>query len=159
MSQVFEAPQKVITNSPTLFLAGTIDNGNSINWQKEVVQNLADFDISFLNPRRKDWDSSWKQTKENVAFKEQVDWELDYLENADFILMNFVKDSQSPISLLELGLFAENKNLVVVCSSGFWRRGNVEIVCERYNVPFYENIDQALAEIKRRLELKVVNNE
>jgi hypothetical protein len=41
-------------------------------------------------------------------------------------------DTKAPISLLELGLFARSDRVVVGCPDGFWRRGNVEIVCQRY---------------------------
>jgi hypothetical protein len=51
--------------------------------------------------------------------------------------MYFVPGTISPISLMELGLFA-NK-CVVYCPEGFERKGNVDIVCQRYNIPVYED--------------------
>ena len=36
--------------------------------------------------------------------------------------------------MLELGLFANSGKLIVCCPDGFWRKGNVDIVCERYRI-------------------------
>ena len=79
----------------SVFLAGTIDMGSSVDWQKDV---------------------------------------------ADFILMNFLPDSKSPITLLELGLFARSGKLYVVCTEGFYRYDNVRITCAKYGVPVYDSL-------------------
>ena len=92
-----------------VFLAGTIDMGNSENWQEKLINKLKEqtkgalFAKSYhiYNPRRTDWDSSWAQTFENPQFFQQVTWELDAMEKADYIIMNFLPDSKSPITLLE----------------------------------------------------------
>ena len=49
--------------------------------------------------------------------------------------------TKSPISLLELGLFAHSKKLLVVCPDGFWRKGNVEVVCSQYDIPLFDSIE------------------
>jgi hypothetical protein len=97
-----------------------------------------------FNPRRAEWDSSWLQDIENPQFYQQVNWELNALEKSDLIFMYFAPGTKSPISLLELGLFAHTGKMIVCCPEGFWRKGNVEIVCERFNIPLYENIDNLL---------------
>jgi hypothetical protein len=56
--------------------------------------------------------------------------------------MYFDPATKSPISLLELGLFAKTGKLIVCCSEGFWRKGNVDIVCKRYGVMQVENLDK-----------------
>jgi len=105
-----------------------------------------------LNPRRDDWDSSWEQKIENAQFKQQVEWELDALEYADWILMYFDPSTKSPISLLELGLFAETGKLIVCCPEGFWRKGNVDIVCEKYGVPQVDSIEELIENLIGELE-------
>lgn len=55
--------------------------------------------------------------------------------------MYFSPNTKSPISLLELGLFARSGKVRVVCPEGFWRKGNVDIVCQYYNIPLYENFE------------------
>lgn len=141
------------SENPSVFLAGTIDNGNSPDWQAEVAQSLNDFNVDLYNPRRDEWDANWEQSIDNPVFKGQVDWELDHLDKCDVIFMYFAGGSQSPITLLELGLYARTRpdSLIVVCSADFWRKGNVEVVACRYDIPLYYELDGALVELKQRL--------
>lgn len=125
---------------PTVFLAGSIEMGKAEDWQTEMARFFFESGYTVFNPRREDWDSSWKQEYENPQFFQQVTWELNALEQANVIVMYFVPETQSPISLLELGLFANSKKLHVVCPQGFWRKGNIEIVCDRYEIPLYEDL-------------------
>ena len=84
------------------------------------------------------------QDIKNAQFKEQVEWELEALEIADHIIMYFDKDTKSPISLLELGLYATSEKMVVCCPEGFWRKGNLDIVCERYKIKQVESLDKLI---------------
>lgn len=145
-------PYRVPTSTrfPKIFLAGTIDMGNSFDWQSYIVEELCKIekDVIIMNPRRSDWDSTWKQGFEEPQFYQQVNWELNALDQADIIIMNFLPDSKSPITLLELGLYAETKKLLVVCPKSFYRSGNVHIVCDRYNIPLFENIGEVIEHLK-----------
>ena len=134
-----KAPNKIVGNN-LLFLSGSI----SERWQDKVVRLLKDTNWTILNPRRDDWDSSWVQSIDNAKFKEQVEWELEGMEKARDILMYFDPSTQSPITLLELGLFARSKKLVVVCPEGFWRKGNVDVVCRAYGILHFKTIEDAL---------------
>lgn len=128
-----------------IFLAGTIDQGNSEDWQKKVQELLKEKDqIVFLNPRRDDWDNSWDTQIENSQFYQQVNWELNGLDRSDFIIMNLLPDSKSPISLLELGLYARSKKIIVICPDNFYRSGNVQIVCDRFNIPLVKTVEDAV---------------
>jgi hypothetical protein len=144
---VFYPPQNIAkrdVSKKSIFLAGTIDMGNSVDWQASTVDLIGSGvreKYNIFNPRRTDWDSSWVQDYSNPQFYQQVSWELNALETADIILFFFASGSLSPISLLELGLHAQNDKLVaVVCEDGFSRKANVEIVCDRYNIPMYKSI-------------------
>lgn len=125
---------EIAPQTSAVFLAGSIDMGQAIDWQAQMIQALSNLPITFLNPRRDDWDTSWEQSIDNPAFNEQVQWELDGLEKADHIVMYFAPESKAPITLLELGLFAHSHKLIVCCPDGFWRKGNVDIVCRRYGI-------------------------
>ena len=118
-----------------IFLAGTIDNGESENWQ-EVICNLVRgrSDIIIFNPRKNNWSSD-----DNI--EDQIKWELARLEEADIILMNILPGSKSPITLLEMGLFAKSGKLRVFCDSGFYRFDNVRVTCETYNVQLFQHND------------------
>ena len=76
-----------------------------------------------------------------APFREQVEWELDHAKVADVVVIYFAPGTQAPIALLELGLNGASGKVVVVCPEGFWKRGNVLIVCERYGVPVVEDLD------------------
>jgi hypothetical protein len=126
---------------PVYFLAGSIEMGNAENWQDRLIKKWRNKQGTVLNPRRDEWDSTWTQSINNPKFKEQVLWELNGLELADKIFLYFDPSTKSPISLLELGLYARTGKLLVCCPKGFWRRGNVEVVCEKYNAKLVDEND------------------
>lgn len=145
-----------------IFLAGTIDMGISIDWQQKIIDGFQNIDtktdLIFLNPRRKNWDSSWTQTIENEHFNGQVTWELDALEQSDLIVMFLEAHSKSPISMLELGLFAESGKIIVCCEEGFWRKGNIDIVCKRKNIPTFKTFD-ALVDYLKHVIVSIAPND
>ena len=69
---------------------------------------------------------------------------MNNLEDSDIIFMYLAPDTQAPISLLELGLNAASGKMIVVCPDGFWRKGNVEIVCTRYNIPLFNTLEEGM---------------
>ena len=149
MPQIIKPPHSIpfLGDKLSIFLAGSIEQGNAINWQ-ELFENAdygeaLDEKLVILNPRRDHWDATLQQSI-NPIFKGQVEWELTALDIADYIVMYFDPNTKSPISLLELGLYANSKKLLVYCPEGFWRKGNVDIVCERYGIEQFDNIDDLI---------------
>ena len=142
------APFAVATTDRVVFLAGSIDQGNADDWQTALAAALGDRDVVVLNPRRDAWDATWLQSAENPEFHGQVTWELDGLERANRIALWFSPTSHAPITLLELGLHARGGKLVVGCPPGFWRRGNVEVVCERFAIPLVATWDGFVAAVR-----------
>lgn len=137
-----------------VFLAGTIDNGDSENWQDMLIENLLfynmdeyddrdldeDFslgDLIIYNPRRENWDKNSNQEE----IEKQIVWEQEHLEDADIIIMNILPNSKSPISLLELGLYGQTGKMIVFCSNDFYRYTNVKLTCERYIIPLVNSND------------------
>lgn len=120
---------------PKVFLGGTIDNGNSEDWQKEVCEKLMKLNIIIFNPRRDPWPSD----AGDKVVDEQIKWELDRLKESDLIIINILPDSKSPISLMELGLYAQSYKLMVFCDEKFYRYNNVKNVCEMYNIHLFNN--------------------
>jgi hypothetical protein len=118
----------------SVFLAGSIEMGKAEDWQLDFIKQFQSYNINILNPRRSDWDSSWVQSIDNEQFRSQVEWELDCLTKADLILMYLQPNTLSPISMLELGLYAHSNKLVVCCPDGFWRKGNIDIVCKHHKL-------------------------
>ncbi len=141
---IIKPPQNIAKrpkNSRTVFLAGSIEMGAAVDWQKDLGEFFEKLQFVVFNPRRDDWDSSWEQNFESPQFYQQVDWELKSLDQAHHIVMYFDPCTKSPISLLELGLYANSGKLTVICPVGFWRKGNVDMVCNKYNIPLFESIE------------------
>jgi hypothetical protein len=150
MAIEIQAPNHYPREGFLIFLAGAIDMGKAEDWQKQVVEELASFNVTVLNPRRNDWDSSWEQVKENPQFREQVNWELDGMNASNLIVFFIGKKSKAPITLLEIGLHASD-DIMMCCEEGFYRKGNIDIVCERHGVPVYEDLDVMLEDLKTLL--------
>lgn len=129
----------------SVFLAGSIDMGGSIDWQQQLIASLASCRGVLLNPRRSHWSADWPPEASFPIFREQVEWELAAMEAAGLIAFYFAPSSQAPITLLELGLAARSRKAIVCCPPGYWRKGNVDVVCAHYGVPTVPSID-ALAE-------------
>lgn len=132
----------------TIFLAGTIDGGDSEDWQKEICDAVLKTNgnkrrIVIFNPRRAEWPD------DEGEIVKQIKWELDHLEKADVIIMHIAKDSKSPISLLEMGLFVKSGKLFVSCPEGFYRFDNVKVTCERYGAKLVTDytVDDLVREI------------
>lgn len=134
-----------------VFLAGSIEMGKAEHWQERVVRELSAYDVEILNPRKDDWDSTWVQSADNAQFFQQVDWELDAMERADLILMYFAPECKAPITLLEFGLHAKDRRLLLCCPDGFWRKGNVDVVCLRYGVTTVKDLSTLIAYAKASL--------
>jgi hypothetical protein len=146
------APLTLPDDARVVFLAGSIEMGSAADWQTELIAALGDRDLVVLNPRRDEWDATWRQSIEEPNFRGQVEWELDGLERADLIAMWLAPDTKSPISLLELGLHARRGKLVVGCPDGFWRKGNVEVVCARHTIPRAGDWPSFVAAVQRALD-------
>lgn len=141
---IYLPPQNIALrcrSKKSVFLAGSIELGLAENWQLVIGKWFLSMGWNVFNPRRTDWDSSWIQSYENPQFNQQVSWELNALDKSDVILMYLDPNTKSPISLLELGLHATSKKLYVVCPDGFWRKGNVEMVCSTYDIPLFNTLD------------------
>ena len=129
---------KMYPRVPKVFLAGSIELGTAIDWQTELIKHINETykcQILVFNPRREE-QVTWLQSINDEKFVEQVTWEQDALNMSDIIVLCFDPNTKSPISLLELGLFAGRtpEKLIVYCPEGFWRKGNVDITCTYYGV-------------------------
>lgn len=148
--------------SKSVFLAGTIDMGDSYDWQQDVFDSMvipySGEDFIVLNPRRDDWDSSVEQKITDPTFYQQVTWEQDALRAVDLIAFNFLPESQSVVTMLELGQAVEKQwwddtapEVIVCCPDGFWRQGNVHKLCEDYEIPMFTDYENFKREINIRL--------
>ncbi len=137
-----------------VFLSGSIEMGTAIDWQNRIINLWSDLNIIILNPRRDDWDNTWVQSISihDARFFEQVQWELQAMEDSDLIICYFEPSTKAPITLLELGLnIRSNVPLYVCVPDGFYRQGNVEIVCKRYGVFYTNQIDILVSELRMKI--------
>jgi len=144
-----------------IFLAGSIEMGKAEDWQTKLFHSIITHDVTVYNPRRENWDSSWTQDISNPFFKEQVVWELDHIDLADVVVFYFDAHTMSPITLMELGIVLEmnasnddikGSRVLVCCPEGYWRRGNVQIVCDRYSIPLLNTFEELTSELVKVLE-------
>lgn len=153
MTKIYLPPDNIAFRNrfkKSVFLAGSIGGNVELtkmceDWQATLSEWLLIEDFNVFNPRRKDWDSSWIQTFTNPNFAQQVRWELNSLDKSDIIIMYLDPNTISPISLLELGLYAHTGKLLVVCPDGFFRKGNVEVVADLYDIPLFNTIGELTA--------------
>ncbi len=152
-SQTVTSPQPLPSADarPKVFLAGSIEMGKAGDWQQQVRDALADEGVLMLNPRRGDWNPAWRAEADEPEFRRQVEWELAALEQTDIVLMYFAPGTQSPITLLEFGLYARSGKLLVAAPAGYWRKGNLDITGDRYGVPRFDDLPTLIAAVKQRL--------
>jgi len=158
--KIIKAPKSIKEHGSFLsvFLAGSIEMGQAEDWQSRVEREMGDFAddvLSIFNPRRDDFQTDQKQSIDNPYFKEQVMWELDGLNQATHIFMYLHPDTKAPITMLELGLFAEWQSIIVVCPDGFWRKGNIEIICDVYDIPLISTLEEGIEELQKVINANV----
>ena len=157
---IFHAPEKEryadknLAAQPQIFLAGTIEMGESRDWQKLMAERLAEEPVTVFNPRRKVWNHSWNNSGLNVApsLREQIEWELDHMEKADLIALWLEEGSLSPVSLLELGLHLKEGKVIVGCPPGYRRAANVYVTAARYGVQVFTDWDSFVGGVTQSLE-------
>jgi hypothetical protein len=152
--RVIKAPNEIDPYvSCTLFLAGSIEQGEAVEWQKMVARRLSDLDGVIWNPRREVWDSSWEQDLANADFKEQVEWEWNGLGMADITAFYFDPATKSPITLMELGYVTglSCEDVIVYCPKGFWRKGNVDVICALNKIPVYETEEEFIKALRTKV--------
>lgn len=164
-SQLIPAPQRPATiTHPTrsVFLAGSTSStlpGPSSDWRGSLASRLSNYPVTIYDPARSDWDETWQESEECGVWREQVAWELDMQEQAAVVVVWFARDTKAPVSLLELGMVANEvfggegsgdgdgdgerrSKAVVVCEEGFWKQGNVKMVCKKYGVEVVDGFEE-----------------
>ncbi|KAL3426062.1 hypothetical protein PVAG01_02853 [Phlyctema vagabunda] len=151
--KIIEAPHRDPDDrgptNPSIFLGGSIIDG----WQKKLSASLYDLPITILNPLREDWEAIGVEDISNPAFREQTDWELDMQCQASLVVIYFAAETKAPVSLLELGLATAKapESVLVCCPKGFWKKGNVDVVCSRFGISVLERLDEVENVVRERI--------
>jgi hypothetical protein len=142
---------KPVYRKNSVFLAGSIEMGAAVQWQNEMATALEDLPVDVYSPRIGDWKPADGQDARNKALRDQIEWELSGMQHASVICFFFDHDTLSPVTLLELGLWAEKGKVVVCCNKKFWKSGNVSYVCEKNGVPIVETFAELVPLVRAKL--------
>lgn len=126
-----------------IFLAGSMGEDAQGTWRDRISNDLSD-KFHFLDPTCHNHASL-----DADGMKKHIQWELEAMELADIILLRFLPDAESPISLVELGLYTFSKKLIVVCPEGFYKYNYLNVLCEKYATPFLANLEEAKEHLLR----------
>lgn len=154
--------RKNAENNISIFLSGSIEMDQAEHWQAKYIQAMDAPNIVFLNPRHECWDCSVNESIKDAKFREQVEWELKMISKANVVVMYFDPDTQSAITLLELGLlcgkrharYTTEQDLLIACPTLYWKRGNVEMMCDMYQIPLYNCLDELIENSKKLIRLE-----
>ena len=58
----------------------------------------------------------------------------------------------SLISLIELGLFIKTKKIVICYPDGFYRKGNVQVIYNKYNIKLVKTLNKLVEEVKDKIK-------
>lgn len=104
-----------------VFLAGGITNCPP--WQNQLIELLSSHDLTLFNPRRDNF-----PINDPSAARQQIEWEFNYLHEADIVSFWFPCETLCPIVLYELGFWLNStKEVVIGVHPEYQRRQDVEI--------------------------------
>ena len=138
----------------SLFTAGSIEMGAAVPWQSRLIEYLEHLPITISNPRKGYWNPAIDVKSKDVEFRMQVEWEMNALRAASVICFFFDVNTISPVTLMELGMWASSGKVIVCCASDYWRSGNVDIVCDRYNIPRVDSFENLIPAVTEFLQIK-----
>lgn len=124
-------PAPRLDGQKSVFLAGPTNPTGEPDWRETLTAALIDLPVVIYNPKRTDWDSTWKEDFSDSRWAEQVEWELEMRRRADIVVVFFHRATLAPISLLEFGLSVHSGQAIVCAQDGYAKRGNVEAVCRQ----------------------------
>ncbi|KAA8618425.1 hypothetical protein PtrSN002B_002981 [Pyrenophora tritici-repentis] len=152
---IHKPPHKPDVESPSVILYGGMPTDPEKDWRADLSASLSDLPIAILDPTCDAWDSTWIEDISFQPFKDQVKWEMDHAGIADVIVFHFGGKTDQPITLLELGLYAHTGKAVVCCQEEFSKKGNVQIVCEKYEIAMCDTVEELKREVGERLVAKL----
>lgn len=142
-----DAIPKEFSNS--IFLAGSMDT----EWRKELIKTLKKTkqyeNVVVYDPTVKDWKSIGEEKITNELYIKQCNWEHDAMDKAGVIVVNFTKDSDSSISMLDMGLYTLKNKIIVCCPDEFRKSGYIHFICKRYGLKLVKSFDIVLENLKK----------
>lgn len=132
-------------DSVKVFLAGSMNT----EWRQKLMNNWSSLtrnnnvgNVVFVDPTRRDWDSSWTTKYGDAKFYQQTKWELSTMRQCDWVIVYLNKDSKSPVSMVETVLNMDR--VLLVRDDEFWQAGYIDILCEEFGIPQFDSLDKVL---------------
>lgn len=157
MATIIRAPEPPeFSEKIKIFLAGSIDMGKAIEWQKEIEDALFHFDVVVYNPRRLDFDPTAEYSEDNPYMVEQIEWELKRLDECDIALFYFDPEGLAPITLFEMGKVSDwvkngSTSGIVFCPEGYWKKANVIVNSRFFKFKIAESFTDLLNKTERAI--------
>lgn len=154
----------------TIFLSGP----TNVPWRKQFLDILSTIyqqprttatgtnaplkPVTIYDPTQPNWDSTWVEDyAADARYKAQTDWELAHIASSTLHVVFFDPRAQAPVTLLEFGLTAWNRDnertLLVGCPAGYWKRGYVVAVCARAGIPLEETLEGLVQRVVGKLRV------
>lgn len=139
-SNISQLPQ----DKECIFLAGSMVGSMvgsmaarlDVNWRQTVADNFQE-KYHLLDPTN-------HNRLEDLEIREHIKWELKGMEKSDYIIMNFLPNSLSPISMVELGMYIATNKLIVVCPKEFYKWRYIDTLCKEHNTPIFNELEELL---------------
>ena len=125
-----------------------MDFGSSENdWQQKFIDNLVKLTDPYrglLMIRGASWiifnphvppAQNLEPSLENPEFVQTIQWRLQMMDISDFVFLNLMNKSVSPVPVLEFGSLLTSGKLVVRCGEKYQIYSQVRMYCEKYGVP------------------------
>ncbi|MDG1333826.1 MAG: nucleoside 2-deoxyribosyltransferase domain-containing protein [Crocinitomicaceae bacterium] len=122
----------------SVFLAGSMATTRKNNWRQTATRTFQAAYHFFdpTNPRHNNLNDE--------EMRNHIKWELEAMKLSDIIILNFLPDSLSPISLVEIGMYISSNKLVVVCPKEFYKWRYIDTLCNEYNTPIFNQLEDVL---------------
>ncbi|SEC82566.1 Nucleoside 2-deoxyribosyltransferase like [Tenacibaculum sp. MAR_2009_124] len=135
-------PQK--SNSKKLvFLAGSLSIDKIDNWRNTLVNSYST-NFDFIDPTNDNY-----VLLNTSQMEKHINWELEGLELSDIIFMNLLPESKSPISMVELGLYAKSNKLIICCPEIFYQYRYIKTIAKKYNAALFTELEKGIQHLKK----------
>lgn len=143
-----QLPQ-VTNDSVKIYLGGTMDfSGNpQTDWQQAFIDGLAKLsdpvkglllikNLNFIifNPKVPPQNPA-APNLDNPEFVQTMKWRMQMQDMADIVFLNIMKNSVSPIPILEFGSLLGSGKLIVRASEMNNMYSQIRMYCEKYQIP------------------------
>lgn len=123
---------------PRVFLAGTSEPVGEPGWRDQLVVELERAGLVVVSPRPVGGCDYGAET--DTELSNRKDWERRLMDAADYVLFHFVPGRESSVSLMELGLYASVRKLVVSCPVQYAKSSSVRHTCIAASIPLYTDV-------------------